>query len=364
MKTTMTLTIAIGFMVAFGGLCLAKDELPVSHDRQIRLDAMKAGGANNTLTLLPMRLAGKPFDRLAEVVGYILEQKGLNEIELGTAVPSEAAGDMAGLAAAVQECVKKNSIPTAYTLYAEFNGDRRTGLNELRAVLVDRKGDVVWADRLTENDAAVKDLGSREPMMFCVLLCDQLAPALGLSGATASTAKPGKMAALMDKRSGLPSAEERAALPQRLREMKQQLPKATLAVFSLRSGTSDGAANLARLINQAALCQATAEPQPIALNVSHSDPNELKALWGLARAFRTYLKTHPPTADYALCADYAFNPANVDQGFVHFVVCDRAGDWVIADMQNSDHPEYRAMEVNSAARCDELLAKRLAGYLQ
>jgi hypothetical protein len=39
-------------------------------------------------------------------------------------------------------------------LYAEYNGNRQTGLNELRAAVVDRAGAPVWADRLTPQDQA------------------------------------------------------------------------------------------------------------------------------------------------------------------------------------------------------------------
>ena len=95
-----------------------------------------------------------------------------------------------------------------------------------------------------------------------------------------------------------------------------------------------------------------------------ADPNELKTLWNLAREFRNFVRTHPPAADYALYADYVFNPQNAEQGLVHFVVCDRKGEWVIVDMQNSHHPDYQSIGIISRDRCDQLLVKRLAGYLK
>ena len=72
---------------------------------------------------------------------------------------------------------------------------------------------------------------------------------------------------------------------------------------------------------------------------------------------------HPNELD-ALYADYVFNPQNSEQGLVHFVVCDRKGEWVIVDMQNSHHPDYQSIGIISRDRCDQLLVKRLEGCLK
>ena len=49
---------------------------------------------------------------------------------------------------------------------------------------------------------------------------------------------------------------------------------------------------------------------------------------------------------------------------MHFVVCDRKGEWVIVDLQNSHQPDYQSIGVISRERCDQLLVKRLEGYLK
>ena len=99
--------------------------------------------------------------------------------------------------------MKENPITTGYALYAEYNGDHKTGLKDLRAVVVDQTGAVVWTDRLTAEDPAIKGMGSPADGLS-VLLVERLSPQLGLNEATAKAAKPGKMAAIMDERSGLP----------------------------------------------------------------------------------------------------------------------------------------------------------------
>ncbi len=341
---------------------------PEAELRQKRLELMKSKGPDLSLTILPVRLAGQSWDRVTEVVGLLLEQQGLKNVELGKKPFAPPATNLDGLAAAVGVFVKSNAVATGYALYAEFNGNQQTGLNEMRAVVVDAAGAPVWTDRLTAEDDAFKKAGNAEPLTLAVLLIERLKPQLGLDAATAKAAKPGKMAAIMDERSGLPPADERSALPELQQAMKKAMPGATVLVFPPRV---DGAntsvvsgSNVVRSLNRAGLCKAVQADEPVLLKASLADPNELKALWGIATEFREYVRAHPPAADYALYADYAYDPQNSEQGFVHFVVCDRKGEWVIVDMQNSHHPDYQGIGIISSARCDKLLVKRLAGYLK
>jgi hypothetical protein len=345
----------------------AAPQAGIAPEQQMRLELMKSKGPDTSLTILPVRLAGKPWDRVTEVVGLLLEQRGLRNIELGTTAFTPAETNLDNLAAAAGAFVKTNPITTSYALYAEFNGNRQTGLTELRAVVVDQTGALVWMDQQTPQDKAFQKLGRPEPMTMSVLLVERLSPHLGLNEATARAAKPGRMAAIMDQRSGLPRKDETEALPARQKAMKQALPGATVLIYPARLGGNKNsvpsAANVVRLLNQAGLCKAVQAGQPILLKASLADPNELKGLWNLAREFRNFVRANPPAADYALCADYAFNPQNPEQGFVHFVVCDRKGEWVIVDMQNSHYPDYQSIGIISSDRCDQLLVKRLAGYL-
>ena len=369
MKNRLWLTAAISALIwTTVGAQNAATKFSIAPDQQKRLDVLKSKGVDSSLTILPVRLAGKPWDRVTEVVGVLLEQQGLKNIELGTTPFTPAETNLESLAAAVGAFVKTNPITTGYALYAEYNGDHKTGLNELRAVVVDQTGAVVWTDRLTMQDEALKKIEDRDPMTLSVLLVEQLGPQLGLNEETAKAAKPGKLAARLDQRSGLPPENERAALPERQQTMKQALPGATLLVYPPRIGGNKtsvpSATNIVRLLNQAGLCKAVPADQTILLKASQADPNELKTLWDLAREFRDYVRAHPPAAGYALYADYVFNPQNAEQGFVHFVVCDRQGEWVIVDMQNSHQPDYQSIGIISRDRCDQLLVKRLEGYLK
>jgi len=359
--------------VVFGlGWASAQQTLPqprVSPEQQKRIELMKSKGADASLTILPVRLGGRPFDRVSEVVGMLLEQAGLRNIELGkTAFDPGKETDLTRLAGSLGDFIGKNPITTEYALYAEFNGSREAGLNEIRAVALDKSGAAVWTDHLTGQGTEIKNLQLREPMTFSVLLVERLSPELGLNETTAKAAKPGKMAAIMAERSGLPPESERAALPERQKKMKETGQKATLLVYPARVGgdavNAASATELAKMINAARLCKALPAKNSMLLKASQADPNELKTLWGLAREFRSYAKKHPQGADYVLYADLVFSAEKWEQGFVHFVVCDKQGEWVIVDMQNSHHADYQGVKPTSREGCEQILLKRLEGYLR
>lgn len=272
------------------------------------------------------------------------------------------------MAGSLGDFIGQNPITTEYALYAEFNGSREAGLNEIRAVVLDKTGAAVWTDHLTAQGTAIKNLQSREPMTFALLLVERLSPKLGLNETTAKAAKPGKMAAIMAERSGLPPESERAPLPERQKKMKETGQKATLLVYPARvrgdAVNAASATELAKMINAARLCKAVSAKNSMLLKASQADPNELKTLWGLAREFRDYAKNNPVDADYVLYADLVFTPGNWEQGFVHFVVCDKEGEWVIVDMQNSHHADYQGVKPTSREGCEQILLKRLKGYLR
>ncbi|MCB9769401.1 MAG: hypothetical protein H6752_14475 [Candidatus Omnitrophica bacterium] len=338
--------------------------LGVSAEQRVRLDRMKASGPNASLTILPARVAGNPFDRVTEAIGLLLEQQGLKNIELGK-TPFDPGNNkwVEQMSAALGEFVNQNPITTEYALYEDLYPNR------MRAIIVDASGDLVWNVRLTPKDKVWKKRGGSQDLMVCVeILVQSLAPQFGLNEETAKAAKPGKMARIMDERSGIPPEEETAALPERQKIMKEMGQKATLMIFASRIGgtTVDtaSAGNLVKIINAAGLCRAVSAEQTVLLKAPLEDPNEMKKLWDLAREFRDYVKQNPSDADYVLYADYVFTPDNWEWGMVHFVVCDRTGEWVIVDMQNSHQPDYQSIKPTSREGCDQLLVKRLEDYLR
>lgn len=366
----MKRTLYRAFLLALPIVCFtigcehSKPSTVIPIDQQQRLDQLKSLGPDASLTILPVRVGGAPFDRVTEAVGWLLEQKGLRTIELGT-IPFDS-GDSPQdeqISASLRDFVQKNPPITDYCLYADF----RPGI--LSSWIVDRKGDLVWNGEQTPEDSIWKSSGEGEDLLVCCeVVVRQLSLLFDLNEETAKNAKPGRMAAIMAGRSGIPSDEETAALPDRLAEMKKRGPEATLLVHAPRIGGATSAPinaeNLVRMMNEHGLCRASTSEQFVLLKSPLTDPNEMKKLWDLAREFRDHVRQNPSDRDYVLYADYLFTPDNWEWGMVHFVVCDRMGEWVIVDMQNSHHPDYQEIKPTSAEGCDNLLVKRLTGFLK
>ena len=330
-------------------------------EQQQRLDLMKSKGVDASLTILPVKLIGNPMERVSEFVGYMLEQQGLKNIVLSQAAFNPANGiNLQALADSLGIFVKNMAVATDYVQYSEMNGDaQQRRIVEVRTVVVDKTGALVWLDSQNERDPAFKQVDDPDPAGFSMLLVQRLSPQLGLSEETARNARPGKMTAIMNERSGIPPENELAPLPDRQKAFKKNIQTAVMAVFPLRvDGKQDdqGAAELVKMINEAGLCKAVQAKNPLWVKSSQEGPNEMKKLWDMARDFRDFVKTNPEDADYLLYADYTM------PGYVHFVICDRSGEWVIADLQNSGHSDFRKFDVSKVDGCNRLTLTRLLSY--
>jgi hypothetical protein len=339
----------------------------ISPAQQQRLDAMKAKGPNASLTILPVMIAGRPFDQASAVLGVCLEQNGLQTIEIGkTPFKAGIKAELPVLSAALAEFLKTNAVATDYALYTEFNGG---SLDEMRAVLVSKAGDLVWTDHQTTQDPAFQKLGSpRDPMTLIAFLVERLSPQLSLNEETAKQRKHTLEDAFNAGRGLPPQSEFSERMPARVKALKGLQGKATLLVLGVRIDRAvnvTNATDLAKRISQARLFQSVVPArQPVLLEAKITGGDQQKYLWALAREFQAYVKKNPPDADYVLYADYLFNREHWQQGGVQLIVCDRQGDWVIADLANSDHADYQRIQPISAEGCDALLVERLAGCLR
>jgi len=65
-----------------------------------------------------------------------------------------------------------------------------------------------------------------------------------------------------------------------------------------------------------------------------------------------------------MLAEYFVNPAGGPVGAVHFVVCEKSGDWVLVDFQNNTHEDFQRIAPKSIEDCDRLAIERLAKRLK
>lgn len=319
------------------------------------------------MTIYPVSVAGTPMANAAEVLGMMLERGGMANLEIAPVAfqPSDGA-DLATTADAFAAFVKATPPATEYGLYAEFRGAPQTGVDEVRSIVVSKDGAIVWLDSQTPKDADFARIKPRDPMECCRLVALRLRPVFGLADPFRADAPSGKLARAWEARTGLPNDQERAAIDARTKTFRAAPSTATLAVFRPRApqGVETSAVELARRIDDAKLMRATPVEQTPAIEVA-SDMNEQKVLWSMARNFSAYVKQHPPDADYALLADYLGGTTptgDLRVGAVHLAVCNRAGELVLVDYQNSHQRDFQSIDPKSVQACDALVTKRLASY--
>ena len=155
-------------------------------------------------------------------------------------------------------------------------------------------------------------------------------------------------------------------MEKRLASMKETGEAAMVTVYPSRvqgERTDAGsAARVAEALNEAKLCAATAVAAGPLLEGA-GWPSEPKVLWLYANAAKDYVREHPVASDYVLFADYWMAPSG-EVWAVHFVVLDRRGEWVLVDLQNSHHDDFRRIVHASLDECDQLVVARMNSKLR
>jgi hypothetical protein len=320
--------------------------------------------------ILPSELAPPSIpERLAEVVGTLLERAGMEQIELSKEPFSPPqTDDPAKLADAFGQFVGKQSLKTEYALYAQILAPDHK-IKEIRTIVVDKTGKVIFSDKADKETYAKEKIEPPdEPLTACLFIVNRLNKVWDLADPERENAPQGKMAELMNKRSALPPDKEIADMKKRLEVLKEKISTSKITVYPIHlwdGSDESGAAQLAKLISESGICQA--EPSDIDTKIKiKGDPNEQKILWDTARAFRDFVRKNPPATQYALLADYGLSPASDgkrEAGAVHLILCDKSGDWVLIDYQNSHHEDFQSIAPKTVEDCNRLALKRLKSYL-
>lgn len=326
---------------------------------------------DSSMTVFPVLMPGGPAKNVGDALGLVLEtQVGMSDIHPTDLVfnrPAEA--EFGQVPALFGQFVRDNAdaIETEYALYAEILGTRNPPrVEEVRAVVVDQTGACVWVDRQRPDDADFKRVGARNPMTCCVLVSERLRKQLDTTASAKTSAGEGRMAKLWAEKSGLPDQAERDAMQQRQESLRQTHKTAKVLVYPVQLANQldrNSATHVTTLLVDRELCKAqVADAQP-RFEIAPSS-NEQRRLWDLARAFRDYVRAESPDADYVLFAEYTIRPSDQQVWAVHFVVCDRSGQWVIVDFQNEYQPDFKRLKPKTRDDCGALVAERLASYLR
>ena len=303
-------------------------------------------------------------------LGLLLEEEGYDKFQL-TATDFQFSGEKAARkqrAASFGKFVNTQGLKTDYALCYEFTFHIEEGFEEMYLVIVDAKGAIVWEGSQGPSDLeSGKDSGGT-PQKCSELVLRRLTPVIGLDKLPNKELSADKRQQLRELRdSNPPEQPEFVAIEQRLQAMKKAAATTRVLIYPARiSGKKVDAASathLSELLNQAGLCRATVAKKGPVLE-GEGWPNEAKVIWQFAHAARRYARQHPANADYVLFADYWPHPTNGAMHAIHFVVCDRAGEWVIVDKQNPYQEDFQRLKPKTPADSDRLVLQRLKAKLR
>lgn len=303
--------------------------------------------------------------RLGEVVGMLLERADMKDVQLGEAEFLPKEGDKVDQVAGVfGQFVAGQEIETAYALLGEIKGERKAGVDAIRTIVVDAKGNVVLAEEI-QSDAFAKSspMAPKDPMSCCVFIVHRLRKPWGLADPLRKDAPLGKVQENWRKRSGLPTDEEVEAMKQREAKLHRQLATSSLEICpacAFRKPTPETQAKLAALLADVGFASVQAVEKGPDLKVPGS-PNEQEVLWRTARKARAYFQENTPACEYVLVADFGIGRTEekVKVGAVHWILCDQRGDWVMVDYQNSHHSDFQQIDPDSVEDCLELVKVRV-----
>ncbi len=329
-----------------------------------------AGGdlnPNTSITVVPVVLMARPNRDVADVLGMMLEQEGMPDVWTTERnfTPSPDGG-MDLLVDEFSEFVREEPFETECALLTQVIGDQTTGIREVRTVLSDAKGVVLWSSQQTANDRAFRRANPVNPMACCVLVRDLLRSPFHLTSKTRGTAKEKRMERLVMGKSGRPSETELRSMKSRAEKMKKSGSGSIFHIFSVQTAggfNPNQAIELAEAIQKKVKIKTIVGEGPLTLE-SEGGSNQQKWVWDLARGLQEHVRKVRPDADYSLVAQFVIRPDNEKVFGVNFVVCDREGEWVLVDFQNSHHSDFKALDPGSERDCSQLVARRLAGYLR
>lgn len=317
-----------------------------------------------SLSVYPVRLSPGPFPedfsrRVGMVIVTMLEKAGVQDVRLAESKwdppPSEK---ISALAEAFGQHVAASKLGSDRAIFVQILGTPEVGVQGIQTIMVDRHGKVLLADSAEEKELQASPARPKDPMSCCVFAVDRIKPSLRIRADKASLPQTTKSDEFWRKDAGIPVAEEFTQMAARQAKLRRNRATATWIVFPfLVHGQSnrDVTRQAMKSLQDGRLGPITmSDSDPQIQTIRHS--NEQKVLWNTALAFRDYVRQQKPDADYTLLVEYG--SATPDTFFVHWIVCNRSGAWVIVDMQNSHQADYQRIHPADIVGLNKLLNVR------
>jgi hypothetical protein len=312
----------------------------------------------------PDQLPADMSKRVGIVIATFLERAGLEDLDVADtrfAAPDVEEAD--ALAKAFGKQVAEAKIDSDYAVYVQLVGSPQMGVKAIHTIVVDNSGKVVLAEAADKTALDRAEPRAKDPMSCCIFVARRLQKLWDLEDPLREDAPQGKMARFWQQDAGIPSEQEFRAIEKRAEELKRKIASSTCTVYPVHLGDNFDkgcATQLAKMIQEVTGADVAVSEAIADVKVPRHS-NEQKVLWDTARAFQDFVKDNPPDTDYALFADYALAGGKVF--YVHAVVCDRSGDWVLVELQNSHHPLFAEIQPQSGQDANRLLVANLRQWL-
>jgi hypothetical protein len=368
LRLTLALLLAMGLSMALTAAVFSGGREERA-DMDKRFKVMKEKSPDFSITVFSPAFSGSPATTYGEVLCLLLERANLMDVELSEELfypPIDA--EVSKVDNAFRAFVQKNPVKTDYAIFGEYVAPSTTDVTAIRTFVLDGNGKPVWTDSQTPTDADFQRVRAKGPDGAALLLAEKLCAALGLPDPRRRGAPYGKWAAHFSRMAGAPTDSVYTAMDERLKVMRKEFRNSRVLVFPAITNEeedAESATRLATLLNENGLCRAKAAPGDTSFMLEASGTGA-EMLWDLARRSSERVKGSELEADYFLHPRYIISEdagGNRAVVYVHLVLCDANGEWVIVDSQDEYSEDFEALSPGTASDCDKLVTIRLLRYV-
>lgn len=300
--------------------------------------------------------------RTGVVIATFLEQAGLSDLNAEeNAITMPESDDLAQHAKVVSEYVKSHSIQTQFAVQVELYGTPTSGVHSIDIIVVNANGEVQWTKHFAESELKSAVHKPHDLMTCSAFVSDQLLKNWKIQ----KPPRPiqGKFSEFWKQDAQIPNEATFKEMEQRRILLSQSIRKKSISIYPASvSGEADRrtaqelASKLSSLFNEV---HVGAMERAMVIQ-RHS--NEQKVLWQTARLLKSMVQNKGLESDYVLFVDYGWN-GQCSQ-YIHIIVMDRSGDWVLVDYQNSHHDGFDSDRLTSLNACNEFVSQRIAKLLR
>lgn len=317
-----------------------------------------------SLTIYPVSAAPQEFPaeyakRVALVIGTMLEQRGMNQIDIADKMPIAInSREIADVAEEISQEISQSSVSTDLALQVQLVGTPQSGVIAIRWLITDRSGKVVANEEKDADDWKDSTPRPADPMTCSAYVVSNLAKRWSLISSPDKKLMSGKLSTFWREDAGLPSTDELQAIQMRRQAWSSTSGKPTVTLLiPQRTGSTAWieVADLATAIKTQTQGDVSLG-ESSELKVSELHTNEQRVLWDMAKLLKQWVQQKQPASDYIVCVDSFASPSQLH--FAHIIICDKEGNWVLVDYLNTHHQDFPS-DLNNKQQSIQAITGRL-----